>query len=148
MLKDLTENYVMPNKGNPALIRAGVTDQKTKGPLMLALAYQYKNQPIIGTIPVQPEIVTPPLFILPPKIVCYQNDIAKVNHTNITKQWMVECCLCIPSIPISEQQINHQYPSPESMHELNQHSKALSFHLISRLPHFLQYRLPPSRPDL
>ena len=87
----------MPNKGNPVLIRAGVTDQKTKGPLLIALAYQYKNQPIIGTIPVQPEIVTPPLFILPPKIVCYQNDIAKVNHTNITKQWMVECCLvCIP----------------------------------------------------
>ena len=65
MKKDLTENYVMPNKGNPALIRAGVTDQKTKGPLLIALGYQYIHQPIIGTIPVQPEIVTPPLFILP-----------------------------------------------------------------------------------
>ena len=37
VLKDLTENYVMPNKRKPIHIREGVTDKKTKGPLMLAL---------------------------------------------------------------------------------------------------------------
>ena len=61
---------------------------------------------------------------------------------------MFDCCLCIPSIQRNELQINHQYPSTESIQELNLHSKAMSFHLISRLPHFLQYRMPPSRPYL
>ena len=92
----------MPSKGKPAHIRAGMTDKKTKGPLMLALAYQFRNHPIIGTVPVVPTITTPPLFIQPPKSVSFQNEISKVDHITITKQWLFDWCSCIPSIQRSE----------------------------------------------
>ena len=62
VLKDLTENYVMLNKEKPIHIRAGMTDKKTRGHLMLAPAYQFRNHPIIGTVPVLPTITTP-LFV-------------------------------------------------------------------------------------
>ena len=38
--------------------------------------------------------------------------------------------------------------SPASITELNNHAKALSYHLISRLPTFLEYLLPPTCPNL
>ena len=51
IFKNLTVNYVMTNKGRLIQIRAGVTDQKTKGPLMIALAYQQKINRLLVLYP-------------------------------------------------------------------------------------------------
>lgn len=69
----------MTNKGTPEEIIPGITDHKTKEPLMIALAYQNQTLTLIGTISALPTIITPPLFILPPKIAVFQNNISKVN---------------------------------------------------------------------
>ena len=68
-LKNLLDSYMLPNKGKPSQVRAGVTDAKTKGPLMIALAYQIRLQQITGVVPNLPPIKQAPLFILPPTVI-------------------------------------------------------------------------------
>ena len=51
---------MMPLKGKPGLVRSGLTDKNTKGPFMIALAYQARLKPIVGTVPTLPPIETPP----------------------------------------------------------------------------------------
>ena len=136
----------MPNKGKPTDVLAGITDRKTKGPFMIALAYQNRAKPIIGTVPILPPIQTPPLFIQPPKVIKFQQNITQVDSTTTTLPWLVDCCVhSVINLPALQLQANY---TPASILHLNNHSKHVSYHLISRLPIFLQDRLPPSRPDL
>mmetsp|Transcript_26269 Transcript_26269/g.30997 ORF Transcript_26269/g.30997 Transcript_26269/m.30997 type:complete len:130 (+) Transcript_26269:125-514(+) len=113
---------------------------------MIALAYQCRSKPIIGMVPILPRIETPPLFIQPPKVIAFQQSISQVDSTTCTLPWLVDCSqTCV--IKITTRELNENY-SAESILQLNLHSKALSYHLISRLPYFLQDRIPPSRPYL
>ena len=60
LLNNLLDTYMMPLKGKPGLVRSGLTDKNTKGPFMIALAYQARLKPIVGTVPTLPPIETPP----------------------------------------------------------------------------------------
>ena len=108
-------------------------DKKTKGPFMIALAYQCRSKPIIGLVPILPRIETPPLFIQPPNVVTFQQNISQVDSTTCTLPWLIDCSSS-RVIKFSTTQLNEAYTT-ESILQLNLHSKALSYHLISRLHH-------------
>jgi len=147
-LKDLTEPYVLPNKGYPNDVRAGNVDKKTKGPLLIELAYNCRALPIIGTVPVLPEIEIAPLLILPPKVIQFKQDISKVDDLKITLELINMISIVIISIKKSREQITAQFSTQEHISALDQHAKSMSYHLISRLPQFLEDRIPPNREDL
>ena len=135
VLSDLTEAYNIPNKGKPVDAQAGIMNRKTKGLFMIALAHQNRSKSTIGTIPTLPPIQIPPIFIQPPKVVKFQQEIAQVDTHITTLPWLVDCCI-LRVIEIPAHQLDNT-SSPTSIIKLNNHAKALSYHLISHLPTFL-----------
>ena len=59
----------MPNRGKAVDAIASIMDRKTKGPFIIALAYQYICLPIISIIPILPSIEPALLFIQQPKLI-------------------------------------------------------------------------------
>lgn len=136
----------MSIKGDPAKLLSGSMYKKTKDHSMIALSYQNRSKPIIGLVPILHPIQTPPLSSKPQKVVKFQHNISQVDSTTTTLPWLVDCC-CFQVNENTAIQSYEKY-TPESILHLNNHVKALSYHLISFLPSFLYDWLPPSRTGL
>ena len=93
VLTNLIEAYNIQNKGKPVDVNAGIMDRNTKGPFMIVLAHQNRSKPNIGIVPTLPPIQIPPLFIQPPKVVKFQQEIEQVDTTTTTLPWLVDCCI-------------------------------------------------------
>ena len=106
------------------------------------MAYNYRALPIIGTVPELIVEEIPPLFIQPPKVIQFQKEICKVNDVTVKLCFIQSIAINITSIKKTRLQILEAYSTPAQISELDNHSKSLSFHLLSRLPSFLEFRNP------
>ena len=93
LLSDLTDMYLMPNKGKPNDIMAGLLDKKTQGSYMIALAYMNRCKPVIDLVPVLTPIQKTSLFIRPPKVIKFQRDVCLVDTKDTALPWLVDYCL-------------------------------------------------------
>lgn len=89
ILENLIDALVLPNKGTSQGIWSEIIDRKTRGPFIIGFAYNYRAEPIIGTVPESPEINTPPLFIQHPKVIKFQHNVSKRNDATITFNWII-----------------------------------------------------------
>ena len=140
---DITETWWVPNKGTAAT--AHLSCNKTKGPLLIKMAYESRQIALIGKIPDLPPVEIPPVLRPKPSVVEFST-MQQLESFDASEEYCRRIYESVVSINLLGIDVLQSHVNDMTAH--NKKAELFASKVLGRLPSFVIPRIPSEKEEL